>query len=116
MNSNIKWELFTDNETNFSYIRLCPDALGPGAYEVLRVTKDGDNSAEFVHRVLFRNDYSEESEKDVADAMGFSSIEGFREAVGTTELSFIGHILEVEPGRRMSWNEAIKLSNKILAN
>lgn len=71
----IPWQTYSDERNHYSYVRCLSLAM---AYEVVRVTHDkhGDR-AEFVHRIIFMNEYSESALSDILKGFGYDSLEAF---------------------------------------
>lgn len=69
------WEQYSDERTHYSYVR----GLETGeVYEVVRVTHDkASTTAEFVHTVIYMDDYNEKDLSEILIDFGFKNFEQF---------------------------------------
>lgn len=72
---SIPWEQYADEAEHYSYVR-CLD-LGR-IYEVVRVTHDKHGPrAEFVHQVIFMDEYDEQALTEILSGFGYKSLDAF---------------------------------------
>ena len=88
---SIPWEQYADEAEHYSYVR-CLD-FGK-IYEVIRVTHEKHGlQAEFVHQVIFIDEYDEPALVEILSRFGYKSLDAFVCEVNHADMEHSGFIL-----------------------